>query len=307
MPKVSVVIPTYNNEDTIVRAIQSVLTQSYTNLEIIVVNDCSTDDTYKKVNSIDDTRVNYFEHNKNRGGSNARNTGISIASGDYISFLDADDRWHSEKLKKQIDYIEKAQYNAVYCDIDRIYERKYPRIRKIVESIFGKNSLSGKEGGVELLRDSLLMRNFSTGGCSTLLIKSALVNKLGGFDERFSRHQDWEFRNRILKEGSLGFVDEKLVTKYGSSEIQPEIVEESALLYLDKFSDDIDVIESDGFDVHGRHYLRVAIAYFRNSNYNKGYEYLRKSNIYSSFKIIELMWNIIIGLKRAIRDKLPRR
>jgi len=101
-PLVSVIIPTYNRADLIGHTIKSALNQSWQNLEIIVVDDASTDDTRTVVQAIPDPRIRYIGLEKNSGPSTARNTGVEQARGHFISFLDSDDEWRPEKTAHQV-------------------------------------------------------------------------------------------------------------------------------------------------------------------------------------------------------------
>jgi glycosyltransferase involved in cell wall biosynthesis len=121
-PTVSVIIPTYNRAHLIGRAIQSVLKQTYQDFEVIVVDDGSIDNTEEVVKKIQENRVYYYKHDKNKGGSAARNTGISLAKGEYIAFQDSDDEWLPEKLEKQIGVFNNQTKNVgvVYTGFYRI-------------------------------------------------------------------------------------------------------------------------------------------------------------------------------------------
>ena len=99
--KISVIIPTYNRGNLIGDSIKSVLNQTYENLEVIVVDDGSTDNTKEEIDKIEDERVKYIKLMKNSGGSNARNIGIQNANGKYISFQDSDDIYYPKKLEIQ--------------------------------------------------------------------------------------------------------------------------------------------------------------------------------------------------------------
>ena len=101
-PTVSVVIPTYNRADLLPRAIRSVLSQTYWNCELIIVDDCSTDNTREVVSTWTDSRIRYIRHPENRHQSGAINTGIEHARGQYVAFLDDDDEWMPTKLEKQV-------------------------------------------------------------------------------------------------------------------------------------------------------------------------------------------------------------
>ena len=113
---VSVVVPTYNRESTIVRSINSILEQTYQNLECIIVDDGSSDHTKDVVSQIEDSRVRYIKLNQNRGPSVARNVGIRESRGDYIAFNDSDDLWLPDKLEIQMAKLEaEAEAGMIYC------------------------------------------------------------------------------------------------------------------------------------------------------------------------------------------------
>ena len=117
---ISVIIPAYNRELTIERAIRSVLNQTYTNLEVIVVDDCSIDDTESIVKSIIDKRLVYHKLERNSGACIARNKGVELSRGEYIAFQDSDDEWHTDKLEKQYLYLSENKLDFVTCGFLRI-------------------------------------------------------------------------------------------------------------------------------------------------------------------------------------------
>ena len=121
-PLVSVVIPVYNRMDTIERSINSVLNQTYKNIEIIVIDDGSIDDTLKIIEHLSISDIKVLK--QNHGGANAaRNLGISAAKGEFIAFQDSDDEWLPDKLEKQITYMLEGGYEACYCPFF-LYEKK---------------------------------------------------------------------------------------------------------------------------------------------------------------------------------------
>lgn len=103
--KVSVITPTYNDERFIKETLLSILNQTHSNLEILVVDDCSTDSTVEIIKSINDDRIKLFVNDKNQGAAYSRNLAISKATGEYIAFLDGDDCWESNKLEKQLEFM----------------------------------------------------------------------------------------------------------------------------------------------------------------------------------------------------------
>ncbi|GGI71137.1 hypothetical protein GCM10007978_06330 [Shewanella hanedai] len=105
-PKVSVVMPVYNVQHFVKSAIESVLSQSFTNFELILINDCSTDQSLEICQTINDSRIRIVNHEQNKGLAAARNTGIRNAAGNYIAFIDSDDMWHKDKLKLHVEHLD---------------------------------------------------------------------------------------------------------------------------------------------------------------------------------------------------------
>lgn len=205
MVTVSVVIPTFNRMHTINRAISSVLFQTYYDFELIVVDDGSDDGTEQIVEKSNDSRLRYIKHSSNEGGSAARNTGIRLAKGKYIAFLDDDDEWLPTKLSKQVSLLSKspASIGVVYTGF-----RVFTDIGKPVKTI--SPAFQG------YILDKLIRRN-CVGTTSTVLVKKEVFKKVGGFDEKLPSMQDWDMWLRIGKNYEFKYISEPLVNYYTST------------------------------------------------------------------------------------------
>lgn len=119
---ISIIIPVYNAEKYIDKTIQSVLEQTYTNYEIILVNDCSQDQSLQKIEKYaeENPRVKVYTLEENSGAAVARNFGLDMAQGRYIAFLDSDDTWVENKLEKQLDFMKEKDAAFVYCSYDMV-------------------------------------------------------------------------------------------------------------------------------------------------------------------------------------------
>lgn len=202
--KVSVIIPTYNRCDTILKSIESVLGQSYENLECIVVDDCSDDSTEDMIREIEDKRVIYIKNGVRLGAAKSRNKGCNHATGSIIGFNDSDDIWEKQKLTKQLEVLyEKANCGMVYCPYLYVVGSI---IRRMPSYEISKQLLSGK------MYDFLLEGNVI--GTPTMLIKKSCFKKLGGFDENLKALEDYDLALRISRDYEIGFVDECLVKAY---------------------------------------------------------------------------------------------
>lgn len=304
--KVSVIIPTYNDSDVLMNAIDSVLKQTYHNLELIIVDDGSTDDTFEKVNLIVDERLRYIKHKKNKNASAARNTGIKNSSGDYIAFLDADDEWLPMKLEEQISLLNKRGKNwgGVYCNTMLVREKSK------VDFSFPVGIRLPKEGGEELTI-SILLRTVTHCG-STLLLRREEVKKINGFDESFQRHQEVEFLIRLFKNTKIAYLDEPLaVINKSDYSISADVIKETRIKFLRKFKKEICHFEEQGYPIHTFHYLSVSKNYYYESRFQDGGEYLLKglSKLRWSKNIIIILRmfiltikNIFVGVKRLFSD-----
>jgi glycosyltransferase involved in cell wall biosynthesis len=123
---VSIVMPSYNTGKYIAESIQSVLAQTYKNWELIIVDDCSTDDTDAVLKQFCDPRIRYFKNETNSGAAVSRNRALREAKGRWIAFLDSDDLWHPEKLQKQIGFMEEKGYAFSYTNYSEIGEDSVP-------------------------------------------------------------------------------------------------------------------------------------------------------------------------------------
>lgn len=197
---VSVIIPTYKRPVFLVRAINSVLSQSYSNVEILVVDDNNTDDEYRieteNVMRIfeNNSKVIYLKHTVNSNGSAARNTGISRAKGDYIVFLDDDDYFFPERIETSLDYLESSSPDIGGCCVNYIKKYKdyiYKRSTYDCISCDCSELLSGK---------------IDYGAGSTLMLRRCVIDDIGGFDTSFKRHQDWEFLIRIFRKYKIACI-----------------------------------------------------------------------------------------------------
>ena len=123
---VSIIMPSWNTGKFIAESIKSVIDQTYTNWELIIVDDCSTDNTDEVVNSFNDNRIKYFHNEKNSGAALTRNKALREARGEWIAFLDSDDLWMPKKLEHQINFMKKNRCNLSYTEYEKIDEDSKP-------------------------------------------------------------------------------------------------------------------------------------------------------------------------------------
>lgn len=203
-PLVSVIIPTYNRLNFLKEAIHSVLNQTYSKFELIVMDDGSTDNTqeYLCSNNINTIRLN---HSGKPGY--VRNQGAKKARGKYIAFLDSDDLWKQDKIQKQIDYFNKNR-KIVICHTKEIWDRK----GKIISQSKQQHKTSGN------IFESALKKCII--GPSTVMIEKKTFIDIGMFRESLEIAEDYELWIRITSRYHVGYLDEPLVIKRGGHEDQ---------------------------------------------------------------------------------------
>lgn len=207
MPEVSVIIPTYNRAHLVARAINSVLNQTYSDFELIVVDDGSSDNTQEVIKSIADNRIKYIRHNINKGGSAARNTGIGLSESKYIALLDDDDEWLPTKLEKQVNAFKEVsdKVGLIYTGSEVREEGNNSPLKTYIPKFRGD------------VRNKLLMGPMVCGSHS-VLIKRECFLKVGFFDESLTSCQDWDMWKRISEDYDFDFVSAVLARTYLHSE-----------------------------------------------------------------------------------------
>lgn len=198
---VSVIIPTYNRADTIERSIRSVLDQTYYNLEVIVIDDGSTDSTAEVVAEINDDRIRYYGLDKNYGACTARNIGIDYSHGEYIAFQDSDDEWMNDKIEKQIALLEsKPEIDVCTCSVVTVWNNN-----KIYnQSIRTSSRISRK--------DIYSRRRINISTVSILAKRKVLLSIR--FDPDVFRWQDYDWAIRASAKYAFFHISDILVFAY---------------------------------------------------------------------------------------------
>lgn len=198
--RVSVVIPTHNRAELLMRALESVYAQTRLPDEVIVVDDGSTDDTARQVHG-NFPRVRYH-YQPNRGVSAARNAGIRCARGQWLAFLDSDDTWQPAKLQRQFHALQQAPGYRL-CHSDEIWIRRGRRVNPMKKH--------AKHGG-HIFQHCLALCAISP---SSVIVHRSLLDEIGLFDETLPACEDYDLWLRLCAENPVLFVDEPLLVKYG--------------------------------------------------------------------------------------------
>lgn len=183
---VSVIMPSYNTANYIGKSIESVLNQTYQNWELIIVDDCSVDNTDEIVNKfLKDKRIKYLKNNKNNGAAISRNRAIKKARGKYIAFLDSDDLWEKNKLKEQIKFMKKNNYAFTYSYYEEIDEDG----NKLNTRVLGPRKIT-KTG----------MYNYCWPGCLTVIYE---VERIGLIQiKNIKKNNDYAMWLKIIKKSN---------------------------------------------------------------------------------------------------------
>ena len=206
MPLVSVIIPTFNRSRKVLRAVQSVIDQECKDLEIIVIDDGSTDDTYKNLTKLENF-IKYIRIDNNRGVSVARNVGIKNSLAPWIAFLDSDDYWLSKKLKIQMEFI----YNnpkTIACQTEEVWIRNGRRVNP---------KLKHKKPSGDIFYQSLKLCLVSP---SSVAIKRSVFDEVGFFDESLPVAEDYDLWLRISCRYPIYLINKDLIIKEGGHDDQ---------------------------------------------------------------------------------------
>ncbi|MDX6153991.1 glycosyltransferase family A protein [Marinococcus sp. PL1-022] len=270
--EVSVVIPTHNRANTVVKAVNSVLKQTYKDFSIIVVSDGSSDDTELVMKKIEEeeNKVNFFSYEVPKGGNYARNLGIEFSESEYIAFLDDDDEWSPDKLKKQMEIIKNdKEIGLVYTGSKLIYQKENLSYFSLPKE---KGDLSKK----------ILFKNY-IGTTSSVVIKKSLLNDCGSFDTELEAKQDYDLWIRICQKTKIGIVTDACVNYYndiGNNQISQQTdkyiramdyIEKKYINLFSKLSEKETKIRRSNFC------LQIATLAIRNNNSKLARSYCRRA------------------------------
>jgi glycosyltransferase involved in cell wall biosynthesis len=260
VPAVSVVIPTYNRLKSLPRALESVLRQTFDDIEVIVVDDCSTDGTWDYLRSVHDPRLRIIRHEINRGGGAARNTGIQAARSALVAFQDSDDEWLVTKLATQIEEyrrVNSPEFGAIYCAKITSGEGKFGvyGAREVqYMPLPGYDRTSG-DISRELVRRAMI-------STQTLMVRKDLLELIGGFDETLKLAQDWDMTTRLSRITKFLFVDKPLVLCFTSHDSISKVKTNQAGARKKMLDKHLDLISEDRA-LHASYLTEIARVYQR--------------------------------------------
>jgi glycosyltransferase involved in cell wall biosynthesis len=205
---ISVVVPVYNRADRIGRSVGSLICQSYRNLEIILVDDCSRDDIASAVAALNDPRVRLVRRAKNGGAGAARNTGVAEARSDWVAFHDSDDICVFDRIERQVRALMALPEDHVGVYSASIFYNEVTEARFSEGDAFLKPHPYEKRRLSGAAFDDTVAMNFIN--VPTMLIRKAAFIAAGGFDERLRNNEDWDFTLRLTRQGKFGFVPDPL-------------------------------------------------------------------------------------------------
>ena len=202
MPLISIIIPTYNRERVLPRAIDSVLLQKGADFELIIIDDGSTDSTRSFIDSSYPLPVTRYFYQENSGPAAARNLGIKEAKGEWIAFLDSDDEWKPEKLKAQLEFfLENPSY--LICQTEEIWIRNGTRVNPMKKH---------KKFGGFIFAKCLPLCIVSP---SAVMMHHKLFDEVGRFDESLPACEDYDLWLRIAAKYPIGLIEKPYILKYG--------------------------------------------------------------------------------------------
>lgn len=291
MKKVSIVIPAYNKAALTVKTVESALKQTYKNIEVIVVDDGSTDNTQQLLYPyISSNRIKYF-HKENGGACSARNVGIKLSTGDYIALIDCDDIYLPEKIELSINYLENnpdfgfVYTRAYFIDEQDSILREYPN-RKIIHSGW--------------IAKQLLLRNFIPN--STVVVRKKYFEKTGLFDESVFIPADWDMWLRLSENYKSGYINLPLTRYRISSNYTLNNLEQSereeAVILEKAFKRNPGININFKNRIVSNMYLRSAINYLLTQDFNSAKDRFILSIRKNNFNIRAILLFIYFLIKK---------
>lgn len=285
---VSVIIPTYKTNNSLMKAIESVLNQSYSNIEVIVVDDNEPTSEYRKhteqmMKTFEKKEnVHFIFHETNMNGSAARNTGAKNAKGTFLAFLDDDDYFLENKIEKQLEFLKKNDLDFCTC----YYYRNGNIYSFEVRNNYAKE----------------IFLNKTTPQTSSFFIKKSCYEELGGFDITYFRHQDYEFLLRVCEKCRIGVLQEPLYVRDNNGVINVpngEKLEKIKDKFLLDFEYLMDKYNLDKKKIYAKNYSSVFYAYIKNKNMKDAMRIVKQHGNISFF--LYILKRIFTSIRYKVR------
>jgi len=203
--RASVIMPCFNHATFLRDSVNGILQQTEADLELIIVDDCSSDNSWDVIRSVADSdpRIRAIRHERNQGASRSRNDALQVAKGEFIGFCDADDIWEPDKLRIQVNLLQNhPKYDLVYCDTTIIDENGLPTNQRF-SALFPPPKLASG-----WLFGELVLRNFIN--IQSVLMRNQCVQRVGHFDERIKWVEDWSYWIRVSHDHQFLYSQEPL-------------------------------------------------------------------------------------------------
>lgn len=290
---VSVIIPNYNYAHYLREAIDGVVNQTYQDIEIIVVDDGSTDGSSEILKSYGDRVVSIFQ--KNQGVSAARNNGVRSSHGQYVAFLDADDSWLPEKVEREVEQFSlNSNLGLVHVGVREVDAQ-------------GNHIRDRLDGGHGEISDQLLMLAAEgiLGGGSGFMVPRSVFDEIGGFDTALSTSADWDLFYRISSRYPIGFVPQVLINyrvhganMHGNIEVMER---DMTLAFGKAFGDDSN---SRSRKVYGNLYKNLSGSYFYAGDYKAAIRTALRSLSYRPANILYFIQYPLRRMKAGRRERI---
>ncbi len=300
-PKISVILINHNYGNYIAQAIESVLSQTYKNLELIVVDDGSTDNSAQVIEGYKD-KIKFIKRTHKSGTCSVpRNTALKEATGEFIAFLDSDDAWNKHKLQNQVDYLERHKnIGLAYSD----YE--------VIDSKSRLLSISGnryfRRGPVEgWVFNEFVKRNFMQ--VSTVIVRRKVLDRVGFFDPELSRAEDYDLWLRISRHYKIGLIDKALAknrrhphnmtnSRISQAVVTMKVIHKIMHLCPEIRSEIPNILQGKFNELFGELYFYKALAHLEGEGAKKARWWFTKAIKYQPLRISLYVYYLISFLRR---------
>ena len=266
MPQVSAIITTFNRANFLEKAIKSVLGQTYSDFELLILDNSSIDDTQNVVKSFIDDRIRYIRHQP-LNIAQARNLGVKEAKGEYVAFLDDDDEWLPNKLKAQLEVFKEGDESLglVYGGFIWMAETGED-IKKHIPKLRGA-----------ILPDLLTQRDAFTGSASNPMLRKSAVEGLGGYNEEVLTGEDWELYLRLSEEYQVDFTEEPVVKirHHSGARLGDKLksAAELELMVMDRYRE----IFEKNQKLKSFYFQKIGGKFYRSGEVKKGKDYIARA------------------------------